>query len=469
MKKMLLLVTIFVFHMTIASGHAEYTFQCENEFTVDLYTSTISEANLFSADNEENDSEIVEQVKASYEQVLTNPEVVIITVNNKLIPTIRVNLEDINIRCTSDEDFELWSNRIYNISYQALEYFFLSGSYYIHEESGLIKNIFLYLDTSYTGGGTASIIQQNLDSVIDSYNRKCAQILATTIWPNMSDEEMLLALHDYIASSVSYDYTYQEAAFTSYGAIMNGSAVCQGYSFAYKHLLKMIGINGFIVTSDEMGHAWNCVKLGENYYHIDITSNDSVEKQTGGMIIHRFFLLSDDDLAYYGHKGWTSTVACEDSKYAQGYFFNTEEKDSLYYSDCFVCRYDRNGYFVYTSSGKYYKSAFSGERIEISESEYNGENIRISYPFIYSTSYFEFTGNEDGFFVIENKSEEVSGTFIKSNVNKTSSLTIYDINSIALDADSVKMFTLSKSGENTLSKLMFWGENLVPCCTAISY
>ena len=57
---------------------------------------------------------------------------------------------------------------------------------------------------------------------------------------NWSDFEKILYIHDYLVTNCHYDLTFRH--YKAYDAIVNNTAVCQGYSEAYKVLLNKLGI-----------------------------------------------------------------------------------------------------------------------------------------------------------------------------------------------------------------------------------
>lgn len=65
--------------------------------------------------------------------------------------------------------------------------------------------------------------------------------------------------------------------FTIYGALVNGSAVCEGYSHSMCFLLNKVGLECYYVSgySQNEAHMWNTVKVDGNWYHLDATWNDS--------------------------------------------------------------------------------------------------------------------------------------------------------------------------------------------------
>jgi hypothetical protein len=106
----------------------------------------------------------------------------------------------------------------------------------------------------------------------------------------MSDYAKVKTLHDYVAEKVTYYDDYETATndihHTAYGALINGSAVCDGYMDAFHLLLNEAGIESYNITGDDLDntdnywHAWNLVKIEEDYYHIDVTWNDSDNNKT---------------------------------------------------------------------------------------------------------------------------------------------------------------------------------------------
>lgn len=94
------------------------------------------------------------------------------------------------------------------------------------------------------------------------YVMKQAKAIVSSITQvGMDDHEKVKAIHDYVVKHISYDTSYK--AYTAYEALVNRSAVCQGYALLTYQLLKEAGIeNHFVVgTGDGQPHAWNLVKI----------------------------------------------------------------------------------------------------------------------------------------------------------------------------------------------------------------
>jgi hypothetical protein len=105
----------------------------------------------------------------------------------------------------------------------------------------------------------------------------------------MSDLEKVRTINDYIVNRYEYDYTLK--SLSVYSALTTSLAVCQGYSMTAYKMLNYAGIENRIIIGKikDTPHSWNSVKINGNWYQIDITNNDSIERD-------KYFLISDDTL-----------------------------------------------------------------------------------------------------------------------------------------------------------------------------
>lgn len=97
-----------------------------------------------------------------------------------------------------------------------------------------------------------------------------------------TDYEKSLLLHDRLAAESVY--TLEGHHQTAYGALVQGTAVCAGYSRAYQLLMQRAGIPAWYVygTSmspwgQEVSHAWNLVLLDGEWYYTDVTWDDQTK------------------------------------------------------------------------------------------------------------------------------------------------------------------------------------------------
>lgn len=82
-----------------------------------------------------------------------------------------------------------------------------------------------------------------------------------------SDYQKVKAIYDWVCANVSYDYSYYRHS--AYHAMIERTAVCEGYALLMYRLLLKAGIDNRMVAGGN--HAWNIVKLGDAYYNLDAT------------------------------------------------------------------------------------------------------------------------------------------------------------------------------------------------------
>lgn len=93
-----------------------------------------------------------------------------------------------------------------------------------------------------------------------------------------TDYEKITAVHNWICNNVTYDYTNLNnnaytLKYTAYAALINRTAVCQGYANLFYRLMTELGVDCRIIsgTSNNQPHAWNIVKINGKYYNLDST------------------------------------------------------------------------------------------------------------------------------------------------------------------------------------------------------
>ena len=144
---------------------------------------------------------------------------------------------------------------------------------------------------------------EDIDKTLCSYFDKFMQ---TNIHRGMSEYEKVLAIHDFIIKRTSYDFEALEGiknnqskdeAFSIIGVFAKRRAVCWGISSAVKALCDYCEIRSIVVIGDtlpreeDVRHAWNIGKIGEEYYHLDATFDI---KQKGDIsFCYDYFNLSD--------------------------------------------------------------------------------------------------------------------------------------------------------------------------------
>lgn len=95
--------------------------------------------------------------------------------------------------------------------------------------------------------------------------------------------------------------------------------VCEGIAKSVKVLCDALGIWCIIVISEanpekkiKYRHAWNIVKIGKTYYHLDATFDLSLSKT---LTRHDYFNLSDDAIFRDHEPIMTDHVPCTDGSH----------------------------------------------------------------------------------------------------------------------------------------------------------
>lgn len=105
-----------------------------------------------------------------------------------------------------------------------------------------------------------------------------------------SDESIILNIWDYLEDNTTYDDAACKAAeengfsdtsgfedsFNTYGILCKKVGVCQSYAYTFKLLCYEAGVDSVVLTGyldKTLPHAWNAVKLDNNWYWIDTTNN----------------------------------------------------------------------------------------------------------------------------------------------------------------------------------------------------
>ena len=99
-----------------------------------------------------------------------------------------------------------------------------------------------------------------------------------------TDYQNILYLHDYLINNIEYDSSYEQTgSYSIYGALVGKKCVCEGYAKSFKYLANSAGyecelMQGIATNSsgETESHAWNCVKLNNIWYEVDVTWDDPI-------------------------------------------------------------------------------------------------------------------------------------------------------------------------------------------------
>lgn len=136
------------------------------------------------------------------------------------------------------------------------------------------------------------------------------------------------AVHDWIVLNTRYDIenyennTIPESSYSADGVFTYGVAVCDGYQKAFMLCMRILGIECYTVTGTGKGgsHAWNVIKIGGEWYQIDLTWDDPVP-DTPGRVYYDYFNVTDAIMKR--DHSYTCQYACTATTYSYFNIYNT--------------------------------------------------------------------------------------------------------------------------------------------------
>ncbi|MCI7767598.1 MAG: hypothetical protein MSJ26_06410 [Oscillospiraceae bacterium] len=196
---------------------------------------------------------------------------------------------DCDSKITFTSDDKVTFQQLYDI-YQLIyndenRLFYISPTieYVSDATTGYIRSMkFTYL---FSKDKIASM-QEEIDAETDK--------ILSMITPEMGDYDIVKLFHDYIITSCTYN-DKAENPNNIYGTLVQKDSLCQGYSQSFTYLCSLAGIDSFIVLGvANEPHMWNIVKMGGDYYHVDLTWDDPDRAASPDSVRYDYFGLTDD-------------------------------------------------------------------------------------------------------------------------------------------------------------------------------
>ncbi len=170
------------------------------------------------------------------------------------------------------------------------EAFYLKANYSSYVVEGILQN-YGYVRLNYT--------EDDVEKIKDELN-KVAEKLSEYVdgLEGKTEFEKEVIIHD----RLSYDVVYSDLEefpreyHTAEGPLLEGIGVCDGFAKALQLAYNKAGIDSIIVLGViNEPHAWNLVKIENEWYHVDLTSSHSVYADTG-VVNHGYFNLNDENM-----------------------------------------------------------------------------------------------------------------------------------------------------------------------------
>ena len=224
---------------------------------------------------------------------------------------------------------------LYNaVTYDNPHFFYLSNVYGLegYEQDGIARYNKLVLTYTMDTETRLDAKKRLSDTVEDILRDK----------PQAQDEfETELYLQGRLIEECTYDKAAASAgfdtaptAYSAYGALVEGKAVCEGYARAMQLLFKHCGIRGTLVFGKSIKsgeqHMWNLVTINGNDYHLDATWNDT-ENRTR----HNYFNVTTQQISLSHHitdgqLGVVNCTATDDNYFVRnGWYINTYSRQHI--------------------------------------------------------------------------------------------------------------------------------------------
>lgn len=245
--------------------------------------------------------------------------------NNLMLNKYKVKLEDPNIykrdynfsNFTYNEDYiPLNKDGIINIYYNVLNNGWETFTFYcpseytecindvksISNDEELLSNINNYVHTfnsfknitvSTSSLGEVSLnIDYKYDSnQINEINFELDNIISSLNLQSLSEEEKIRKFHEYLIDNITYNKDENKDGTSAYNALLNGYAVCSGYTDAMGIFLDRYNIPNIKISSKD--HIWNLVYINDKWLHLDTTWDDTdIEKYNN----YNYFLITKEKL-----------------------------------------------------------------------------------------------------------------------------------------------------------------------------
>lgn len=162
-------------------------------------------------------------------------------------------------------------------------------------------NSFKTISFTYSDDGKFSLIIEHIynQEEITAINYIVDTKIKEVITENMTTEEKIKKIHDFVIDSTKYDTLKTENIYdntyksnTAYGVLIQGYGICSGYSDTISIFLNKLGIENYKISNDT--HIWNLVYINGIWTHLDSTWDDPISDKN----INRdtYFLISYDEL-----------------------------------------------------------------------------------------------------------------------------------------------------------------------------
>jgi len=175
-------------------------------------------------------------------------------------------------------------------------------TYYISDQKDYV---YMHLIPKSSKSATSSLNANNVKTELNTLQNKAQQFVQKLTG---TDSEKLLQIYNWVIANASYDMTISLPDRDNiYGALIKGKAICSGYSYAFKYVADLAGLNVIYVvgkvydenTGQYMPHAWNLAYVDGRWLLVDVTHG-----RTGST---KYRLVNPNNKIHYPEKSYGFT------------------------------------------------------------------------------------------------------------------------------------------------------------------
>lgn len=296
-------------------------------------------------DKEDKEDESVFIKPKSYEKISKEQQRLYDILENAVFNMVREDV-DLQINESESDSTDIFTD--VNVAFRAVQFdnpeCFWAPSGYAMIQSGSKRFInFVYNGADDSNSYDYPISKAERYVMEKELNKKVDELINAV--SGMDTFETEVYLHDYLCKNVAYTDNKDPLVYTSYGALVDGKAACEGYSRAMQLLCDKLKIPCGLVYgwSQNTGHMWNIINPGDGWYHLDITWDDD---ESNNIVSHRYFNVTKESITHTDAQGNGHIIA---DNYKKSVKYNADDVFNFLSSDCNNINLNyfvRNGYIV---------------------------------------------------------------------------------------------------------------------------
>ena len=206
----------------------------------------------------------------------------------ELLPAIRRADKEISLR--TKLTLEEAQHVMYSIYYDRPELFFFMGGSNLLLTNGLVTSI----KPNYNE------CADDLAGATAKFNAAVRNFLTSVRGKELLFQEKLI--HDRLVLETSYESNDLDQ--TAYAVFVNKKAVCSGYTKAFQLLMHELDVPCYYCSGESLrvetgtweAHSWDIIRLGGDFYNIDITWDDCFDQHAADKVGYTYYNCTDRDI-----------------------------------------------------------------------------------------------------------------------------------------------------------------------------